>query len=203
MNGFFSRDNLPEFLRNKRLRGLALFIMVLSVIGIVLAFLFSWILGIAALAAVITSLIFAFNTMNEISGDMNRYIADLSFRINRGEQEALIDMPVGVLIFGDNDAIEWVNPYLQQYFGDQAVLSRRLSDVDPELEKLIMDHVDDDGAQTVTWNDRQFSFLVQRDFRAVYLMEVTHFTQIEQRYENERVAIGQVFWITTTKSPSR
>lgn len=193
MNGFFSRDNLPEFLRNKRLRGLAGFIMVLSVIGIVLAFLFSWILGIAALAAVITSLIFAFNTMNEISGDMNRYIADLSFRINRGEQEALIDMPVGVLIFGDNDAIEWVNPYLQKYFGDQAVLSRRLSDVDPELEKLIADHVDDDGPQTVTWNDRQFSFLVQRDFRAVYLMEVTHFTQIEQRYENERVAIGQVF----------
>jgi len=124
---------------------------------------------------------------------MNRYIADLSFRINRGEQEALIDMPVGVMIFGDNDAIEWVNPYLQQYFGDQAVLSKRMNDVDPELEKLIQDHVNDKQPQTVTWNGRQFSFLVQKDFRAVYMIEVTHFTQIEQRYENERIAIGQVF----------
>lgn len=67
MDGFFSRDNLPEFLRNKRLRGIALFIMVLSIAGIVLAFLFSWILGVLALAAVVTSLVFAFNTMNEIS----------------------------------------------------------------------------------------------------------------------------------------
>lgn len=193
MNGFFSRDNLPEFLRNKRLRGIALFMIALSIAGIVLAFLFSWILGVLALAAVITSLVFAFNTMNEISGDMNRYIADLSFRINRGEQEALIDMPVGVMIFGDNDAIEWVNPYLQRYFGDQAVLSKRLSDVDPDLETLIEAHANDEQAQTITWHDRQFSFLVQKDFRAIYLMEVTHFAQIEQRYENERVAIGQVF----------
>ncbi|WP_203650603.1 DHH family phosphoesterase [Secundilactobacillus yichangensis] len=193
MNGLFSRDNLPEFLRNRRLRGLALFMIALSAAGIVLAFLFSWILGILALVVVITSLIFSFNTMNEISADMNRYIADLSFRINRGEQEALIDMPVGVMIFGDNDAIEWVNPYLQQYFGDQTVLSKRMSDVDPELEKLIQDHVNDQKPQTVTWKDRQFSFLVQKDFRAVYMIEVTHFTQIEQRYENERIAIGQVF----------
>lgn len=193
MNGFFSRDNIPEFIRNRRLRGIALFIIALSIAGIVLAFLFSWILGVLALAAVVTSLVFAFNTMNEISADMNRYIADLSFRINRGEQEALIDMPVGVLIFGDNDNIEWVNPYLQQYFGDETVLSKRLSDVDPDLEKLIDDHVNDEGPSTITWKDRQFSFLVQKEFRSVYLMEVTHFTQIEQRYENERIAIGQVF----------
>ncbi|MFC6255275.1 DHH family phosphoesterase [Secundilactobacillus hailunensis] len=193
MNGLFSRANLPEFLRNRRLRGLSLFMIALSIAGIVLAFLFSWILGLLALVAVLTSLVFAFNTMNEISEDMNRYIADLSFRINRGEQEALIDMPVGVMIFGDNDAIEWVNPYLQQYFGDQAVLSKRMNDVDPELEKLIQDHVNDKQPQTVTWNGRQFSFLVQKDFRAVYMIEVTHFTQIEQRYENERIAIGQVF----------
>ncbi|GAX01616.1 DHH family phosphoesterase [Secundilactobacillus silagei] len=193
MSGLFSRVNLPEFLRNRRLRGLSLFMIALSIAGIVLAFLFSWILGLLALVAVVTSLVFSFNTMNEISEDMNRYIADLSFRINRGEQEALIDMPVGVMIFGDNDAIEWVNPYLQQYFGDQTVLSKRMNDVDPELEKLIQDHVNDKQPQTVTWNGRQFSFLVQKDFRAVYMIEVTYFTQIEQRYENERVAIGQVF----------
>ncbi|MTV81446.1 DHH family phosphoesterase [Secundilactobacillus folii] len=193
MKRFFSRDNLPEFLSNRRLRGIALFMIALSVAGIVLAFLFSWILGVLALAAVVTSLVFAFNTMNEISSDMNRYIADLSFRINRGEQEALIDMPVGVLIFGANDVIEWVNPYLQQYFGDQTVLSQRLDDVDAELEQLINAHADDEKPTTVTWKDRQFSFLVQKDFRSVYLMEVTHFTQIEQRYENERIAIGQVF----------
>lgn len=203
MNGLFSRSNLPEFLRNRRLRGLALFMTALSIAGIVLAFLFSWILGILALVAVVTSLVFSFNTMNEISADMNRYIADLSFRINRGEQEALIDMPVGVMIFGDNDAIEWVNPYLQQYFGDQAVLSKRMRDVDPELEKLIQDHVNDKQPQTVTWRDRQFSFLVQKDFRAVYMTEVTYYTQIEQRYENERIAIGQVFldnYIEVTQS---
>ncbi|KRL79399.1 DHH family phosphoesterase [Secundilactobacillus paracollinoides] len=193
MNGFFSRDNLPEFLRNKRLRGLALFIMCLSLIGVVMAFIFSWILGVAFLVLIIVSSVFAFNTMNEISADMNRYIADLSFRINRGEQEALIDMPVGVMMFGDNDAIEWVNPYLQRYFGDETVLSRRLNDVDPELEQLIEAHASDEHAQTVTWRERQFSFLVQKDVRAVYLMEVTHFAQIQSRYDNERLAIGQVF----------
>lgn len=193
MNDFFSRDNLPEFLQNRRLRGIALFIFALSAAGLILAFMYSWILGVIGFIAVVVALIFALNTMNKISADTNRYIADLSFRINRGEQQALIDMPVGVLIFGDNDAIEWVNPYLQRYFGDTNVLSKKLGDVDAELEQLVKDHADDDHPVTVTWGDRQFSLLVQPDVQAVYMTEVTHFAQIQQRYDNERVAIGQVF----------
>ncbi|MBT9671263.1 PAS domain-containing protein [Secundilactobacillus kimchicus] len=193
MNDFFSRGSMPEFLRNQRLRGIALFIFALSAAGLILAFMYSWVLGGIGLVAVIICLIFTLNTMNKISADTNRYIADLSFRINRGEQQALIDMPVGVMIFDENDAIEWVNPYLQQYFGDTNVLSHRLSDVAPELDQLIKDNAGQEHPTTVTWGDRQFSMLVQPDVQAVYMMEVTHFAQIQQRYDNERVAIGQVF----------
>ena len=105
MKRIFSWDNLPEFLRNERLRGITIFIGVLSLVGLWLAFIYSWILGVIGVFAVLLGLIFSFNTMSEIGKDTNRYISDLSYRIKHGEQEALIEMPVGIVIFSKSDEL--------------------------------------------------------------------------------------------------
>ena len=52
MNKIFSRDNVPEFLQNRRLRGIAVLTAVLAILGIVLSFLLNWIFGIVILVLV-------------------------------------------------------------------------------------------------------------------------------------------------------
>ena len=46
----------------------------------------------------------------------NKYISDLSYRIKKGEQEALIQMPIGILLYNEAQEIQWTNPYLLKYF---------------------------------------------------------------------------------------
>jgi len=193
MKRIFSWDNLPEFLRNERLRGITIFIGVLSLVGLWLAFIYSWILGVIGVFAVLLGLIFSFNTMSEIGKDTNRYISDLSYRIKHGEQEALIEMPVGIVIFSKNDEIEWVNPYLQNYFGDQIVLGKKIEDVDESLAKLISDHAEDGANSTVSWGDYKISLVVQRELGVAYIMDITHYENIAQLYNDEKLALGQIF----------
>ncbi|KRM59924.1 hypothetical protein C5L31_000069 [Secundilactobacillus malefermentans] len=193
MKRIFSWDNLPEFLRNERLRGITIFIGVLSLVGLWLAFIYSWILGVIGVFAVLLGLIFSFNTMSEIGKDTNRYISDLSYRIKHGEQEALIEMPVGIVIFSKNDEIEWVNPYLQNYFGDQIVLGKKIEDVDESLAKLISDHAEDGENSTVSWGDYKISLVVQRELGVAYIMDITHYENIAQLYNDEKLALGQIF----------
>ena len=151
------------------------------------------ILGVIGVFAVLLGLIFSFNTMSEIGKDTNRYISDLSYRIKHGEQEALIEMPVGIVIFSKSDEIEWVNPYLQNYFGDQIVLGKKIEDVDESLAKLINDHAEDGANSTVSWGDYKISLVVQRELGVAYIMDITHYENIAQLYNDEKLALGQIF----------
>lgn len=193
MKKLFSWENMPEFLLNKRLRGITIFIGILSLIGIWLAFVYSWILGLIGVIAVLIGLYMTFNAMNEIGKDTTRYIADLSYRIKRGEQEALLEMPVGVIIFSESNDIEWVNPYIQSYFGDQMVLGEKLEDVDPELAELIAGQSKESTIETVSWHDYKISLLVQKELRVAYVMDITNYENISQLYNDEKLALGQIF----------
>ena len=192
MNKLFSRANVPEFLQNRRLRGIAMMTAILAILGIVLSFLLNWIFGIVVLVLVGIATLVAFNTMAEIGADTTQYISDLSFRIQQGEQEALLRMPPGVIILGENDQIEWVNPYLQHYFGDQDVLNRTIGAVDTDLAKLV-EGAEPQTMTTVKWRDKRFTMYVQPDFHAIYLYDITHYQLIQEQYDNEKIAIGQIF----------
>jgi len=68
-----------------------------------------------------------------------KYLDDLSFREDRGEQEALINIPIGLLLYSNNEehTVQWVNPKLQNYFGKQDLIGKDLAAIDPQLEQLI------------------------------------------------------------------
>lgn len=192
MHKLFSRANVPEFLQNQRLRGIAFMTAGLAILGIVLSFLLNWIFGLVILVLVGVGMLMVFNTMAEIGADTAQYISDLSYRIQQGEQESLIRMPPGVMILGDNQQVEWLNPYLQRYFDDQNVLGHPLETVDAALAKLVTT-VKPETLTTVKWRDYRFSIYVQPDFHAVYLYDITHYQLIQEQYDDEKIAIGQIF----------
>lgn len=94
---------------------------VVSALGIIFSFMTSWILGVIMFVLAVVSLYFVLNLLKRIVSDTNEYITDLSYRIKRGEQEALIQMPVGMIVFDDKQEIEWINPYMVTYFESEVV----------------------------------------------------------------------------------
>ncbi|UQS87250.1 DHH family phosphoesterase [Nicoliella spurrieriana] len=189
----FSSKNIPPFLRNKHLRWVTLFTATLSILGTVIAFLYSSLTGVFLLAFVCLGLAYTFNLLNHLSANRNEYISDLSYRIHRGESETMLEMPMGIMILSDDQKIEWVNPYLQPYFGDQYVLGQSVVDVAPGLNSLISKYWNSNDTNDVTWNHHHFSMLIQKEFHTVYLMDVTSYYDIQERYNNEKISIGEIF----------
>ncbi|MCW6128417.1 hypothetical protein LDK41_15465, partial [Lactiplantibacillus plantarum] len=107
MKKIFSREKIPFFLQNQQLRLLALVIFSLSLIMLVTGYLMNWIFGTVVLILIVMAVVISYNTLIELSSSANEYISDLSYRIKRGEQEALIQMPIGVMIFNSDQTIEW------------------------------------------------------------------------------------------------
>lgn len=186
-------DRLPAFIRNPRVGIVAVVITVLSLIGLGLAFYINPVIGVIMLGLVIVTGVFSVRTLNLISDETSKYIAELSFRVDQAEEDAMLSMPIGILIYSDQKRVEWVNPKLQYYFGDQKVLGHLLTEVDEDLAEVIDRHQDQEGLNRVEWKDRTFDVLVQKDERVAYFVDVTNYAQMENRFENRQVVIGQIF----------
>ncbi|MCL0312481.1 DHH family phosphoesterase [Apilactobacillus sp. TMW 2.2459] len=193
MKKLFSLASLPPFLRDSILRWITVFISFLSILSLVISFLYSNVLGFTLLIFICLALTFIFNGMNKLSEDRDNYISNLSYRIHRGEQETLLEMPVGVLMLSKSGKVEWVNPYLQPYFGDADLLGNSVSEVSPELSEILDKYWEDENPQVVEWKNHYFNLLIQKEYNTIYMMDITRYFNIEKSYNDEKIAIGQLF----------
>lgn len=192
MKKLFERIRMPEFLEDMRMRYAAIAMVVLAVIGILMGALIRPWLALLMLLILISLVATIFYALETIAKNTNQYISDLSYRIKRGEQEALIKMPIGILIYDENLNIEWTNPFLQKYFGDTDVLGQPLEHVDAELAELIRSNENTNETKMVTWGQHQFEIIVQKSIGVVYLMDVTRYAEIEERQKTRRSPLADL-----------
>lgn len=191
MKGFLRKLELPEFVKDTRLTASLVIVLVLSLLGAIIGMLISPLFGLAMVLLFILTVIFAVYGIYVLAGNTNNYAANLSYRIKRGEQEAMIKMPLGIMLYDKDRQIQWINPYLH----DKDIIGSSISSVDKELAKYIDDAIKSNSKQNkiIKWGDRKFEMVVQDDLGVVYLLDITRYANIEEKYKQERLAIGLIF----------
>ncbi|MBC9702552.1 MAG: hypothetical protein H9W83_08480, partial [Leuconostoc sp.] len=175
MKRFFSFKNLPIFFQNTKLSTVAFLLLVSSVMSVIFAMLFNITFGLIWLAIVIIGLVFSAQAFKEVSEDAQEYLSGLGYRIARSEQEALIRMPIGIILLNQDKKIDWINPYMQAYLDKRDVLGLELSELDNKLALEIDNYADASETNTITWQGRQFSLFVQQNLRVIYLMDISEY----------------------------
>ena len=164
---------IPGFMQDRRMRLIALFILGLAIVSDGLAFFISPIVGIIVLVLAIAAMAVAYTMLQHLQEETSEYISDLSYRLKRGGQDSLIRMPIGTIFFNDKYEIEWINPYMQRYFGKEDVLGKKISDLDEALATILQDHYDDKERHRIHWHDHDFDLLIQKDIGVAYMMDIT------------------------------
>ncbi|MDE3840462.1 hypothetical protein C0966_14110 [Bacillus methanolicus] len=118
------------------------------------------------------------------------YITTLSYRVKRVGEEALMEMPIGIMLINDDYTIEWTNPFLASCFQEDTLVGRSLYDVADSLIPLIKQEVE---TEIVTLHERKFRVIHKRKERLLYFFDVTEQTEIEKMYQNERTVIAIIF----------
>ncbi|MFS7260962.1 DHH family phosphoesterase [Carnobacterium divergens] len=185
-------EKLPSFLKDEKLRIATFVLSGLLVLIVILAFFAKFYIGLALSVLFIIVLLLLYYSMKKITVETNKYIADLSYRIKRGEQEALIKMPIGILLYNEKYEVQWTNPYLQLYLGKKEVLGKKIDEIDLELANVIKNNKTK-GLSNVRWGDKEFQIIVQDDIKVIYLMDITQYYKIKEQYEEEQLVIGNIF----------
>lgn len=195
MKDFLRKLELPAFIKDPRLTASFVIILALSLLGSILGMFMNPLFGLALVLIFILTVVFAVYGMYILAGNANNFAMNLSYRIKRSEQEAMIKMPLGILLYDNDRQIQWVNPYLQLYLKDDDLIGHTIESIDPDLNKLLDQAIAAKTSENhiVHWDDHVFEMVVQNDLGVIYLLNISRYAKIERRYDAERLAIGQIF----------
>ena len=124
--------------------------------------------------------------------DLDQYISNLSYQIKRGEQEAIIKLPVGIIIYNDNYEIEWLSPYLQtfQKNSEESMIGKRVFEVFPGM-KIENDEFLDNPH--IEWNDHHYRVRVEKDYNVIYLENISNYMEVKVEMDDSRSVVGWLF----------
>ena len=183
---------LPTFLKGDAIKKYGY-----SFIGIVLCMLIIacvmniWV-GIVLTLFVILIGILLYSFADYIIKETNHYISNLSYKINKGSQDASIKMPIGMLLLDSNSEIQWINPYLQKYFDKKELLGFSLEKIDTNLASVV-NHLEPNEEKVIHWKDKYFQTVFHSDIGMLYMMDITEYAVIKETYLDERPVFGQIF----------
>jgi len=147
-------------------------------------------LGLILLVVFIITWILLYNFIQNYEDKLSEYIEQLSYRIKRSEQEALIKMPMGIILYNDDHEIDWLNPYMQSQISEESLLGKNISEVHEELYGKI---TDEEVMGTLTWNEKTFQYNIHHDINAIYLMDVSEYVSIRNTYEEYKPVMGWIY----------
>src|SRR5690625_1628806 len=183
-------DMSLQSLREKSPRQHLWIIYILSLIMLGLLFYYQWILGIVVTLALIISLIITISREKQLYHDVENYIAGMSHRIKRVGEEALLEMPIGIILFDENYQIEWSNPYINQFSESDTLVGQSLSSLSEELKTSI-----EKSETEVTIELAGYIFRVQikQSERLLYLFDQTSEHYIKNLYDEEQTVLAIVY----------
>jgi cyclic-di-AMP phosphodiesterase len=181
---------MPAFLEKKSIRYPFYGLIGITVVLIMVLFLYNWILSLAGLLILFLPIYYMIQIDQKQRKEMEEYITTLSYRVKRVGEEALMEMPIGIMLINDDYYIEWTNPFLASCFGEDTLVGKSLYDVADVLVPLIKQEVE---TEIIKLHDRKFRVIHKRDERLLYFFDVTEQAEIEKRYRNERTVLSVIF----------
>ena len=183
---------LPTFLKGDAIKKYGYSFIGIVLCMLIIAYVMNIWVGIVLTLFVILIGILLYSFADYIIKETNHYISNLSYKINKGSQDASIKMPIGMLLLDSNSEIQWINPYLQKYFDKKELLGFSLEKIDTNLASVV-NHLEPNEEKVIHWKDKYFQTVFHSDIGMLYMMDITEYAVIKETYLDERPVFGQIF----------
>lgn len=119
---------------------------------------------------------------------LDMYIESIMSRVKNLSNEAITEMPIGVLLYDREYHIEWGNQYILNILDDRSLIGKHIYDLSEGLMALISKKEKKEDVLNIS--KRTYRVVIKREERYIYLFDVTEQAQLEKLYEDQRTVIG-------------
>ena len=187
-------EKLPSYLKIPSVKYYGGSFIILLTILCVMSFVAHIWLGFIFLFWLCLFAILVYFSVQHISKRINEYAIDLAYKIRKGEQDAYLKMPIGMILYDMNENITWINPYLQKKLQRQDVIGIPLKELNERLYYQVKRQIQNQKENDIfTHIDKKYQVIVHPDIRMIYLTDITEYASIEEKYHEEQIVFGQIF----------
>ncbi|PIC79795.1 hypothetical protein CSV75_11445 [Sporosarcina sp. P18a] len=163
------------------------FLSLLGAVGSVLLMLLNFWVGLFFAIAYALALGIAWKVENDNYLETEKYIETLSYRMKRVGEEALLELPIGIILLNDKQLIEWVNPFINSIYPDKTWVGSQLYEMNEAFRQVIREDSEQD---VIVLNDRSYRVYYKPEEKLIYLFDVTERMKMQSLYYADRTTIG-------------
>ncbi|RUL49447.1 DHH family phosphoesterase [Lysinibacillus antri] len=177
--------------RKRLIRHPLMYLTVIGLIGATLLSIWNIWFGLSYGLIIVIALLYAWNIEKITFQNTEKHIESLSFRMKKVGSEALLEMPIGILLINDKFIIEWANPYMTQIIDEESLIGQEMFVLSDELYSLTKS--EEKREQTITVNDHKYKVVYKQEEKLLYFFDVTEQLKIESQYYADRTVLAILF----------
>lgn len=181
---------MPSYLERRQIRYPLYGLMAVTLVLIGFLAYYNWIIGAGGFILTGLLIYMIFQVNHKIRQETEEYISTLSYRVKKVGEEALMEMPIGIMLVNDDYYIEWTNPFIAACFNEDSLVGKSLYDVADAVIPLIKQEVE---TEIITLHARKFRVIHKPEERLLYFFDVTEQAEIEKMYHDERTVISIIY----------
>jgi len=179
---------MPNFL-SKRWHGLhsMLALLIVLLLSAILSY-FSWIAGLIGLLLAIGAAVYVYIAERAFRRDFKQYVQTLSYRLKTSGTDIIQQLPFGIIIYDDENTVEWHNPYISHMFKEENLVGEPLNKLFPAISQV----KDSDSVIEVMLHQHMYRLTFRSKTQVVYVEDVTESWALNKKYDEERLSLGIV-----------
>ncbi|MCI3924766.1 DHH family phosphoesterase [Paenibacillus sp. TRM 82003] len=177
---------MPKWLQNRRMSWQAAAPLALS-IGFALALsAIHWIFSAFAVAIAAILAAYVYRAERQARDELAVYISTITHRVKKASSDVIAEMPIGIVLYGDDKQIEWHNAYIAKIMDRESLVGESAVSLWPALKSV----KDKEATLDVSLGKRTFQVKARPEERLLYFTDTTAHTTLSRKYEDEKIAFG-------------
>ncbi|WP_342599591.1 DHH family phosphoesterase [Psychrobacillus sp. FSL H8-0483] len=135
--------------------------------------------------------IYGWKLEQRVYEETEKHIETLSYRMKKVGEEALLEMPIGIILINDQYIIEWANPYMMQKLPFDTIIGEELVSISKDFQQLLKQ--EDSKELVISLDDNNYKVFYKAEEKLLYFFDITEQVEMESLYYGDRTVISVLF----------
>ncbi|WP_338752394.1 DHH family phosphoesterase [Bacillus sp. FJAT-52991] len=158
--------------------------LVLFLSLVVLAF-YNWFAALVGLAIGAIVFFLLFRAERKIHEEIELYVTTLSKRVKWIGEEAVMELPIGILLYNEDYYIEWANSFLLSYFQKDTLAGDSLY----EVAEAVIPIIKNEKGDIIQLNEQEFNVMIKPKEKLLYFIDISEQMKVARKQEEEQTAL--------------
>lgn len=163
----------------------------LSLLGVIAAttlLLFHFWIGFVLAVSFAVATAIAWKVEDQAYLEVEKHIETLSYRMKKVGEEALLELPIGIILTNDKQMVEWANPYATKMFQKELLIGNNIVELSSPLHKLVKaEHSEE---LVIHIEEKGYKVLYKPEEKLFYFFDITDQLAMETLYHDDRTVLG-------------